>query len=154
MKFLAGLITFALLLAGAAPALAGGYWDAEPAPPPQYAEAPPCHQGCPPPPPRCGCWRDREMVIRREEAPLPPPPPPSLGLPAEFFDTEGSVGPAYLDYGYEGGGGVVFEQASASAFASSSAHVSVNVRIFQHMRQHMMMHHPAPHGCGCGGHHW
>jgi hypothetical protein len=160
MKFLAGLMSLAVLLTGAAPALAGGYWDARPAPPPQYAEGPPpCHQGCAPPPP-CGCWQDRgfhEEAWRRPP-PLPmPPPPPSVSIPPEFFESESSVGPAFVDYGGGGGGGgfvETFGSANASAFASASAsaHVSVSVNIHQHMMHHPMPH-PMPHPCGCG-HRW
>ena len=140
MRLLAGLAACAAVLAVAAPALAGGYWDAQP-PQPAAATAP-CDRACPPPP--CGCWRDRYAPIRRA---APPPSPPGVVLPSEFFETEGSVGPPFADYGYAGGEAVEFAGANASAFASASAsaRVSVSVRVAQHVAPR-----PAPHGCGCG----
>jgi hypothetical protein len=128
------------VFAGAAPAFAGGPWDGGYAPPGlppgAYAQSDGYAPGCdcpPPPPPPCDC-----VPVRYEEA---------VGLPTEFFEGSGGVGPdAYmLDTG-GGGGGEIIENASASASASASVSVSVRAIIHAHQRMHFQ-----PHGCGCGG---
>ena len=151
MKTLAGAALCALVLAAAAPAFAGGYWDlrdAAPAPPDAAYDGPPCERACPPPQPPCPPPRHR--VYRGEEDSWQEGPPPAeeadVVMPAEFFETESSVGPAFLDEGGGGGGGAVETdafggaEAFASASASASAHVSVDVRVMEMQRRMMHQH--------------
>jgi hypothetical protein len=172
MNILAGAALGALMLAAAAPAFAGGYWDLRdgtPAPPDAAYDGPPCERACPPPQPPCPPPRRR--VYQREAESWQQGPPSAeaanVVVPAEFFDVESSVGPAFLDEGGGGGGGAVETGgfggaegfAAASASASASAHVSVNVRVMEMqrrmMRQHQMMqrqwsHQSMSHGMGGG----
>lgn len=97
----------------AAPAMAGGYYDA--GPPPGYGP-PPCHRGCPPPCPPPRRWREGPPEMG------PPPewngPPPAAYnegyddgyngfAPAEVF--EGGVGDdeGFVDDGGAGGVGII-----------------------------------------------
>ena len=97
----------------AAPAMAGGYYDA--GPPPGYGP-PPCHRGCPPPCPPPRRWREGPP----ERGPPPEwngPPPAAYNegyddgyngfAPAEVF--EGGVGDdeGFVDDGGAGGVGII-----------------------------------------------
>jgi hypothetical protein len=144
-KSWAGGALGALILVTAAPAMAGGYWDAGGAPVDPPAAAP-CRLGdrpCPPPP--CPEARAGWRIERSDGAPAGGH---EVVVPAEFFET-GGVGPDFL-YDEEGGGGGVVVQSSASAgaeaFASASARVGVQIG-FRGGR----FHHPTTH-CACGGH--
>ena len=147
----AGATMAALILGAAAPALAGGYWDAGNAAIDPAAGPAPCRLHGPPcPPPPCpqerqGAWREHDSqawsegsawrgeVRRDEEA--------NVVVPAEFFET-GGVGPDFLYDDEGGGGGYVEGGASASAGAFASASASVDISLREHERfgheRHMM----------------
>jgi hypothetical protein len=147
-----------ILLAGAAPARAGGYWDAGPGLPPSPAYRD-CDRACAPPaPPPCGCERRYA-----DEYQGPPPPEEFAGGDVGF---EGGVGPAFFDTG--GGGGAVFVEnggggfggidialferqhlqamararsqasAHASAYASAQSQTYVSTQVHVQQQQHMM----------------
>jgi hypothetical protein len=155
MKTLAGAALGALILmAGASPALAGGYWDGDGMP---YENGAQCERDCPP----CPGWRDedwrgdrdadrdegwREESWREDGGRVERE---HVLLPAELFEGGGGVGPdTFIDEGGGGGGfvgGAAFGSASAFAFSSASAHADVHVDIRERQRHQMMMHPMQPH---------
>jgi hypothetical protein len=149
MKSMAGAALGALILfAGAAPAFAGGYWDAGNLPDPPGAAGPSCNVDRPCPPPPCpqeqrSAWRERDQRggdhawsrdsgwsedsgwrVERDQR--------DSGwdenrdgyddegavIPSEFFDNGGGVGPDTF-VDYGGGGGG--GSAGAGAFAGADA---------------------------------
>jgi hypothetical protein len=140
-----------LVLATAAPAFAGGYWDGPAsgpgAPPADYPAYRPSH--CPPPP--CQpCWRGGQTY--EQEGWSEEVPPEEAGPPPEADYLEGGVGPEVVEVG-GGGGGFVgggfqpglaiaaqfnfgergFEHVGVSEHFSAYAHASAYAQAHQHV---------------------
>lgn len=137
MRSAAGAVGALTLALSAAPAFAGGYWDAGPATPEPPGAGPPCASHCPP----RHAWREHDGWAFHDRFDAATPDAADVVMPADFFAGGGGVGPdAFMDEGGGGGAVIVTGGAHASAFASASASASVRVRFG--FRQH----------CGCMGH--
>jgi len=154
MKSWTGAALAAVIAATAAPAMAGGYWDAgaspndPPSPPPCAPHGPPCQ---PPPCPSDyqGAWRepvarawDETHLWRRVYG----DDDERVVVPAEFFEDGGGVGPdTFIDE--SGGGGVIVAESGAFAGAEASAYASARIHVG--LRGGRFQRHVTPH-CACG----